>query len=107
MAGEDRRVMDKDNWEGINKFISESREYRAADSERQLNLLSDISEIKTQVSKTNGRVTALEFWRTGLEKGQQDKKDYKANRMMLIGVVCTVIMAVSAIVVIVQSFKPH
>jgi len=52
---EDRRAWNEKNWEDIRNFISESREYRAADLVKQ-------EFIASEVKKTNGRVTILEDW---------------------------------------------
>jgi len=100
---EDRRRSDDKNWEEIrefietfNRFMGESREYRAADFIRQ-------EYIKKQVDKTNGRVNDLEDWKNKVEVKIQDKKDNWANLRDFLTVTATVIMAVSALVVFIKK----
>jgi len=76
----------------LNDSIAESREYRAADKVRQ-------EFIKEQVAKTNGRVTDLENWQKEIKTKIADRKESKESNISLLSVICTVIMAVSAIVV--------
>ena len=100
MPLEDRREADKENWKDIRDFIAESREYRAADAERQLNLLSDLSEIKAQTTETNGRVTLLETWRTGIDTKIEDKAKNKANLVTNVTIICVIVMAISAVIIL-------
>lgn len=91
---EDRR------WENIEKFIEESRIYRAQDEVTQRHQLVDIDSIKTKVSFQNGRVFELEKWKeqvvaTAKEKGEAKEKYYK-----FLSVCSTVVAAVAAIVMI-------
>ena len=53
-----------------------------------------------QVKKTNGRVDEVEDWIKEAKVRIQDRKDLKINTQALVTVIATVIMAVSAIVVI-------
>ena len=90
---EERRRSDDNNWQEIKNFISESREYRAADQVKQEYIMS-------QVKTTNGRVDEVEDWIKEAKVRIQDRKDLKINTQALVTVIATVIMAVSAIVVI-------
>lgn len=101
---EERRRENDKNWAEIHEFIAESREYRAADVIRQ-------EYIKKQVDKTNGRVDALEIWKTDIDakiKERRDqlnnevknKLDIKNNFIIFVNICLAIVMAVSAVVMI-------
>jgi hypothetical protein len=90
---EERRRNDDRNWEEVKNFIAESREYRAADSVRQ-------EYIAAQVKKTNGRVDILEDFQKEIEIKIKDRKENRINTQTLITIIATVVMAISALVMI-------
>jgi len=98
---EDRRRNDDIRLDEMMKLItdntSEARAYRSVDAERQLNLISDITEIKAQVKKTNGRVNDLEDKQKVSDEISAYRKD-NANKMRdFISVVTTVAIGIVAI----------
>jgi anti-sigma-K factor RskA len=98
MEMEERRRMEDKNWEDFRASMVEAKMYRAADAERQLNLLSDIAEIKTQVKKTNGRVDVLEDEKKEREAKVKDTMTFWNRLLSVITVTATVVMAISATV---------
>lgn len=98
MPGEDRRRKDDENWDGVNRFIEESRAYRAADSVSQKYQEENLEALKNAVQKQNGRVFELEKWREEVKNKIKDKKDYWSNVQAFITVTATVIMAAAAAV---------
>lgn len=90
---EERRRANDENWAEIKNFITESREYRAADIVKQNYILE-------QVKRTNGRVDSLEDWQKESKIRIQDRKDSKINTQALVTIIATVIMAVSAAVML-------
>jgi len=100
---EERRRENDKNWDEIKNFIkdqtsfnNESREYRAADIVKQ-------EYIMAQVKKTNGRVDEIEDWIKEAKVRIQDKKDSRINAQALITIIATVIMAVSAAVMLLKK----
>jgi len=97
---EDRRKIDSLHWDEINKFIAESRIYRAQDAITQKYQVENIEALKEQVKIQNGRVTKLEKWQSESEVTKKDKKDSTLNTQALVTVICAIVMAVSAIVML-------
>ena len=87
---EKRRNEDK-NWALFIGFMGETTEFR-----KGLDLR--LASIETQTKKTNGRVDALENRQSKQDAREEDKKAFKVNTQNLLMIICTVIMAVSAIV---------
>lgn len=96
----DQRRADDKNWEGIRNFISESREYRLKDDITQKYQVENIEALKNQVKIQNGRVFSLEKWKEEIEVKIKQRKDNYANMQAIITVVATIVMAVSALVMI-------
>lgn len=97
---EERRRSDDKNWEEIKSFISESREYRAVDSITQKYQVENIESLKNAVQIQNGRVVKLEQWKGEIELKIKQRKDNYANGQALITVMATIVMAVSAAIMI-------
>lgn len=118
MVMEDRRRSDDKNWDEIRSFMAEqrnaneqSRLYRAQDDISQKYQAENIASLVEQVKKQNGRTFELEKWREEVQNriknrreeidaAIQEKKDKKLNTQSLITIIATVIMAVSAAVMI-------
>ena len=103
----ERRRSDDKNWEEINRFMSESRTYRSSDEISQKYQIENIESLKNEVKKQNGRVFELEKFREELKaniqyrkEAIQDKQKANLNTQALITVIATIIMAVSAIVML-------
>lgn len=97
---EDRRKTDVSNWEEIKGFISESRKYRAIDEITQKYQLENIEALKNAVKIQNGRVAKVEEWKLIIEQKIKQRKDNYATIQAWITVTATVVMAVSAYIMI-------
>lgn len=97
---EDRRRSDDKNWEDIKNFIIESREYRSADTVTQKYQVENIEALKNAVNIQNGRVAKLEKWKEEIEQKIKQRKDNYANGQAAITVIATVVMAISAWIMI-------
>lgn len=97
---EDRRRSDDKNWDEIKDFISESRDYRTRDEITQKYQVENIEELNNQVKTQNGRVFALEKWKEEIEIKIKQRKDNYANIQAIITVVATIVMAISATIMI-------
>src|SRR5665213_665791 len=95
---EERRKDNENNWKEFRESMAEARAYRSADAERQLNLLSDIAEIKAQVTKTNGRVDALEDDKKKRDNTAEDKEKANANTGAVITIITAIVVAVCALI---------
>ena len=100
---EDRRKIDDKNWEEIKNFINESREYRARDEVTQKYQAENLEAVKVAVKTQNGRVFKLEEWKQVIEQKIQQRKDNYNRAMAVITVIATVIMAISAVIVIIKK----
>ena len=100
---EDRRRLDDKNWEEIKGFINESREYRARDEVTQKYQAENLEAVKVAVKTQNGRVFKLEEWKQVIEQKIQQRKDNYNTVMAIITVIATVIMAISAVIVIIKK----
>lgn len=111
---EERRKENEQHWYDINKFISESREYRAKDEVVQKYQVENIEALKNQVKAQNGRVLELEKWREEIklriknrreeiDSAIQSEKDSWVNVQTLITIITGIIMAVSAVVMILKK----
>jgi hypothetical protein len=99
MMEERRRENDK-NWDEIKSFINESREYRARDEVTQKYQAENLEAVKVAVKIQNGRVFKLEEWKQVIEQKIQQRKDNYNSIQALITVIATIVMAVSAMVMI-------
>lgn len=97
---EERRRLEDKNWESVRTFITESRVYRAEDSITQKYQVENIELLKNQVKIQNGRVFSLEKWKEEIEFKIKQKKDNYSSIQTVITVTATIVMALSAIVVI-------
>lgn len=97
---EERRRENDKNWEEIKNFIQESREYRSKDEVTQEYQAENLEAVKNAVKIQNGRVYKLEEWKQVIDQKIQQRKDNYANAQALITVVATIVMAVSALVMI-------
>ena len=97
---EERRRENDKNWEEIKGFINESREYRARDEVTQKYQAENLEAVKVAVKIQNGRVFKLEEWKQVIEQKIQQRKDNYNSIQALITVIATIVMAVSAMVMI-------
>ena len=97
---EERRRSDDKNWEKLNSFMDESRDYRTRDEITQKYQAENLEALKNAVKIQNGRVFKLESWQQEIEQKIKQRKDSYANMQALITVVATIVMAVSALVMI-------
>lgn len=97
---EERRRNDDKNWEEIKDFISESRTYRATDSMTQKYQVENIEALKNAVKIQNGRVVKLEEWKQIIEEKIKQRKDNYATIQAYITGVATIVMAISAAIMI-------
>lgn len=97
---EERRKANDRDWDSIRNFIIESREYRIKDEVTQKFQIENIEALKNQVKIQNGRVGTLEKWQESIQTRIKEKIDRKSSMQAVITVVATVIMAISAIVMI-------
>jgi hypothetical protein len=113
---EERRKDNDKHWNDFYQFMMESREYRATDIVTQKYQAENLASLVEQVKKQNGRVFELEIWqrevkdriknrREEIDSNIKFQKDSKNNKEHLIMIICTVIMAVSAIVMIFKHGK--
>ena len=100
MSQDERRRYDDKNWEEIKGFINESREYRARDEVTQKYQAENLEAVKVAVKTQNGRVFKLEEWKQVIEQKIQQRKDNYNTVQAIITVVATVIMAISALIMI-------
>ena len=97
---EERRRDNDKNWEEIKYFIQESRDYRARDEVTQKFQAENLETLKNAVKLQNGRVFKLEEWKQIIEQKIQQSKDNYNSIQALITVIATIVMAVSAMVMI-------
>lgn len=89
-----------DNWEEIRKFIIESREYRTSDNVKQDYQIKSVDDLREKVKIQNGRVFSLEKWKEEIELRIKQRKDNYATMQAIITIGATVVMAISATVMI-------
>lgn len=97
---DERRSNNDKNWDEIKSFISESRVYRKSDEITQNYQVENIEALKNQVKLQNGRVFNLERWKEEIEIKIKQKKDNNIIFQQRLTVIATVIMAISAIVIL-------
>lgn len=97
---EERRRSDDKNWNVVTKFIDESREYRTKDEMTQKLQVDNIEALKNAVKIQNGRVYTLEKWKEEIEIKIKQRKDNYANIQAIITLLATVVMGVSAAIMI-------
>lgn len=97
---EDLRHNNDKNWDEIKQFIAESRTYRATDEITQKYQVENIEALKNAVKVQNGRVYILETWKELIEQKIKQRKDNYATAQAIITIVATVVMAVSAWIMI-------
>ena len=97
---EERRRENDKNWEEIKIFIQESRDYRSRDEVTQKFQAENLETLKNAVKLQNGRVFKLEEWKQIIEQKIQQRKDNYNCIQALITVIATIVMAVSAMVMI-------
>jgi hypothetical protein len=97
---EERRRENDKNWEEIKNFIQESRDYRSRDEVTQKFQVENLETLKNAVKLQNGRVLKLEEWKQIIEQKIQQHKDNYNSIQALITVIATIVMAVSAMVMI-------
>lgn len=97
---DERRRLDDKNWEEIRSFISESREYRIKDELLQKDQIRDIESLNNKVGIQNGRVVKIEQWKIDIENQIKRRKDNYSTAQAMITVIATIVMAVSAMVMI-------
>ena len=90
----------KKNWEKVNIFISENRDFMTASNIYRTADKSIQEDILRQAKITNGRITALENFQKEVETKIQDRKDSKINQQNLVTIITAIVMAVSALVMI-------
>ena len=100
---DERRKSDDKNWDEMRTFMTESRDYRIRDEVTQKYQVENIEALKEQVKKQNGRVFGLEQWKEVIEAKIKQRKDNYSSMQAVITVIATIVMAISAIVMI---FKP-
>lgn len=94
----DRKTGDK-NWDDMNTFITESREYRIKDEITQKYQVENIEALKNQVKVQNGRVFTIEKWKEEIEIRIKQRKDYWVIFQTVLTLVATIVMAISGYVV--------
>lgn len=99
MEEERHRAEDK-NWEEIKTFINESRTYRETDAVIQKYQAEKIEAVNTKVGIQNGRVYKLEEWKHVIEEKIKQRKDNYAKIQAWITGIATVVMAISAAIMI-------
>jgi len=97
---EDRRRSDDKNWEEIKNFILESREYRARDEISQKYQAENLEALKNAVKIQNGKVFKLEERVLGIEFNIKQKKDNYTQIQAWITIIATIVMSVSATIMI-------
>jgi hypothetical protein len=97
---EERRQENKEFFGKIEKFIEESRVYRAQDEITQKFQVENIEALKNAVIIQNGRVVKLEKWQQEIEQKIKQRKDNYATIQAWITVIATVVMAISAYIMI-------
>lgn len=97
---EERRRYDDKNWEEIKSFIIESRDYRIRDEVTQKYQVENIEALKNQVKTQNGRVGNLEIWKQEIELRIKQRKDNYSTAMACITGIATIVMAISAAIMI-------
>lgn len=93
---EDRRRSDDKNWDEIKKFISESRDYRIRDEMTQKIQVDNINDLNKKVGIQNGRIYKLEERAVETDAKIKQRKDNYTTIMAWITIVSTLVMAVSA-----------
>lgn len=84
----------------MKRFIDESRVYRAKDETTQKYQVENIEALKNAVQIQNGRVVKLEEWKKEVDERIKQRKDNYAVGQALITVLATIVMAVSAAIMI-------
>lgn len=100
MPQEDRRRSDDKNWNEIKNFIQESRDYRARDEVTQKYQAENLEAVKNAVKIQNGRVFKIEEWKNEIEIKIKQRKDNYATVQAWITGIATVVMAISAAIMI-------
>lgn len=97
---DDRRRLDDKNWSDVKQYIEESRIYRAQDIITQKYQAENLEAVKNAVKIQNGRVYKLEEWKQEIELKIKQRKDNYSIAQSLITLIATLVMAVSAFIVI-------
>lgn len=92
--------MEDNEWKEIKGFITESREYRIKDEVTQKYQVENIEALKNAVKIQNGRVIKLEEWKQIIEEKIRQRKDNYASMQAYITGIATVVMAISAAIMI-------
>jgi len=95
-----RRTSEESRWDRVFKFIDASTEYRVRDEVTQKYQVENIEALKNQVKTQNGRVFSLEKWKEEIEIKIKEKKDNSTKTQAIITVIATIVMAVSAAIMI-------
>lgn len=82
------------------RSIQESREYRIKDELTQKYQVENLEALKNAVKIQNGRVVKLEEWKQEISLKIQQRKDNYAVAQAWITVIATVVMAISAWIMI-------
>ena len=104
---EDRRRSDDKNWDEIKSFIksqteanNESHEYRAKDEVIQKYQAEKLESVDTRVMIQNGRIVKLEKRAEETDVKIKQRKDNYATAQAWITGIATVVMAISAAIMI-------
>lgn len=97
---EERRKENAEFLGEMKGFIDESRIYRAKDEVLQKFQAENIEALKNAVLIQNGRVVKLEKWQQEIEQKIKQRKDNYATMQAWITGVATVVMAISAAIMI-------
>lgn len=97
---EERRKENADFISRVVNFIEDSRQYRAKDEVTQKYQVENIEALKNAVTIQNGRVVKLEKWQQEIEQRIKQRKDNYATIQAWITGIATVVMAVSAAIMI-------
>lgn len=84
----------------LQQFMDESRAYRIKDELTQKYQVENIEALKNAVTIQNGRVVQLEKWRIDIDAKIQQRKDNYNTVQAWITVVATIVMAISAALMI-------
>lgn len=97
---EERQRLEDKNWEEVKNFIADSRDYRVRDEVTQKYQVETIQKLENQVKTQNGRVFGLEKWKEEIELKIKQRKDNYSTAQAIITVVATIVMAISALIMI-------
>ncbi len=97
---EERRKENNEFMTRVNKFIDDSSAYRAKDEVVQKYQAEKLESVDVKVGIQNGRVYKLEAWKIEIEQKIKQRKDNYATIQAWITGIATVVMAVSAAIMI-------